>query len=61
LDDFPTKQIETMEKEFYPHLDAQHADTLNDIAKKKEITDKTKEKLEAAIKDFLGQYQVEEE
>ena len=60
LDDFPTKQIVKMESEYYQYLDEQHSDILTGIAEKEEITDETAAKLDAAIKDFLDQYQYEE-
>jgi len=59
LDIIPTKQIRAMEKPFYEFLDAQHSDILTVIEEEKEITDETKEKLDKAIKSFLGQYNFE--
>ncbi len=60
LDEFPTKQITTMEPAYHEYMDSNHAELLKDIADKKEITDDSMNKLHAAAKDFFNQYQIEE-
>jgi F-type H+-transporting ATPase subunit alpha len=60
LDEFPTKKIPAMEREYYSYLEAQGQEILQDISSKKEITKETDEKLRKVIQDFLGQYQVED-
>jgi F-type H+-transporting ATPase subunit alpha len=60
LDTFPSKQIVTMEKEYYNYMDSQYSDILKEIAEKKMLSDELKNKLNDAIKDFLSQYKIEE-
>jgi len=52
LDDFAIERLQEVEEKLIGYLDAQHKELLVDIRKEGKITDETKEKLEAALKQF---------
>ncbi len=56
LDEIPTGQLKSMEKDYLQFLSDQYPEILTDIAEKKEITDDNKANLEKAIKEFVGSY-----
>ena len=56
LDEIPTEQIKSLEKDYHQFLSDQYPEILADIAEKKEITDDNKANLEKAIKEIVGSY-----
>lgn len=56
LDDIPLTEIKRYEKEYYEFLDNLHADLLNELLDKRELTDDIKSRLDEAIKNFNSSF-----
>jgi len=53
LDDLDTNSIVEFEQEFHEMMEAKHADLIKDIETQKQMTDDTKAKVDAALKQFV--------
>ena len=58
LDDLPVEQISDFESGLFEYLDANAKDSLDSIVSEGTISDETAEKLEKAIKDYKGVFNV---
>lgn len=56
LDDIEPTQITDFEKKFLPHVQNNHKDILDDIAKEGQLTSSAEEKLNKVCEDFVKQY-----
>src|SRR4029450_4386010 len=56
LDKVPAKEVQTWEKEFLNFFHHQKQEIWNELNTKKDMTDDLTKQVEAAIKEFQGQY-----
>jgi F-type H+/Na+-transporting ATPase subunit alpha len=56
VDKLPLDSLDEYEKELYRHLEDKHAEFLNDLREKKEITDEIKKKLDKVLKKFTDKF-----
>ena len=56
LDNVPVSELRTFETELYKFLETRHANVLSGIAEKKQLDDQLKAALEAAVKEFAGEF-----
>ncbi len=52
LDGYPASVVPRYESELYAFLDAKHAEVLRELARKRELTDDVKAKIDAALDEF---------
>jgi F-type H+/Na+-transporting ATPase subunit alpha len=55
-DKIPVESLKQYEQELFRYLEDKHAQTVQDIREKKEITDETKKKLDKALKKFTERF-----
>jgi len=58
LDEVPLEHVERYEKELHEMLDLKHADLLQAIAEKKELTDEVTKRLAHVLKEFTDSFKV---